>query len=184
MSARDEEDARIDAMLAEADFCQECGTPIGVGRCDGCLAVAAAVDDDLFFDAEVGAGEPQIVLHPHPVPCRGCGMLLQATYAERNGFACPNCGRQACYTCGCVEDHACSVTVTSADGARSLTYACWWIGPGACSFCMHRAAYELYQRANGEPATDPYYMSLGRTSFGVKGLHYGIGDPSGEAEVT
>ena len=41
MSAQDEEDDRIDALIAEADWCQECGVPIGVGRCAGCIAVSS-----------------------------------------------------------------------------------------------------------------------------------------------
>lgn len=52
MSAQDEEDDRIDAELAEADWCKECGVPIGCGRCDGCIAYAS-VQDDFPTDEEL-----------------------------------------------------------------------------------------------------------------------------------
>ena len=42
MSAQDEEDDRIDALIADAETCHECGVPIGFGRCLGCVAVAAS----------------------------------------------------------------------------------------------------------------------------------------------
>jgi predicted RNA-binding protein with PUA domain len=41
MSAQNDEDDRIDAAIADADWCHECDVPIGVGRCGGCIAVAS-----------------------------------------------------------------------------------------------------------------------------------------------
>lgn len=49
MNAQAEEDDRIDAMLADADWCKECDAPIGYGRCMGCFAAAGQMepeDDD------------------------------------------------------------------------------------------------------------------------------------------
>lgn len=135
--------------------------------------------DDLLFDGEPDEmvfGDPEpIAFHPLPVPARCCGTILQASYALQNGYVCPNCGAQVCYICGCVEREACSLTVTSHDGARSATYACSWAEPGTCTFCYWRAAYEFYQEATGRPKNDPHYMSLGASVRAVKGLAWGLG---------
>jgi predicted RNA-binding Zn-ribbon protein involved in translation (DUF1610 family) len=114
------------------------------------------------------------VLSPHPVPCRNCGAILQATYAEENDFACPNCGKDVCYTCGCVEASACSVKVSNRDETSAVVLVCAWAAMGICTFCFWRMAYEFYQEVVGLPADDPFYMSIGRTVRGVKGLGYGI----------
>jgi hypothetical protein len=128
---------------------------------------------DSFFD-ETATRFPAIIFHPMPVPARCCGVVLQATYAAENDFRCPNCLALVCYTCGCVENHACTKTVTTADRARAVTYTCGWAEAGICSFCYSRAAYELYQEATGRAADDPYYMSMGRSVRTVKGLGYGV----------
>jgi hypothetical protein len=129
---------------------------------------------DSFFDFDdEPAGRP-VALHPHPVPCRKCGTVLQATYAQANEFRCPECGEPVCYTCGCVESDACQAEVSNRDGSGTKVYHCWWATPGACGFCLARAAYELYMEATGRPADDPFYMNLGRTSRGFKGLGYGV----------
>ena len=47
MSAQAEEDARLDAELAEAEFCEDCGVPIGRGGCGACALVAAALIDGI-----------------------------------------------------------------------------------------------------------------------------------------
>ena len=48
MNAEAEEDDRLDAELTDADWCRECDRPIGLGWCDGCLAVnvSAAVFEE------------------------------------------------------------------------------------------------------------------------------------------
>lgn len=128
--------------------------------------------DETLFD-----GDPEpLAFHPLPVPARCCGTILQASYAERDGYCCPNCGEAVCYTCGCVDSEACSLTVTSLDGASSATYTCdRWAEPGICTFCYWRAAYEFYQEATGRPKTDPHYMGLGASVRAVKGLAWGLG---------
>jgi predicted RNA-binding Zn-ribbon protein involved in translation (DUF1610 family) len=116
-----------------------------------------------------------MAMHPHPVPCRNCGIILQATYAEQNEFRCPQCGELVCYVCGCTERSACVVEIHNGDKTSTTAWICEWANvPGTCSHCYSRAAYELYQEANGEPADDPFYMSLGRSAFGVKGLDYAV----------
>jgi hypothetical protein len=123
--------------------------------CDFAMNLPA---DQLFqVDPRTATPKP-LVFHPMPIPCRGCGTILQATYAEENGFACPHCRRPACYTCGCTEDRACSIEI------QGEPLACSWSLPGLCSFCAWRFAYEVYQEATGRPADDPFYMSLGRTA--------------------
>jgi hypothetical protein len=115
------------------------------------------------------------VLHPLPTPCRGCGTILQATYAEDADFCCPVCLRPVCYTCGCVEEHACTAAVATAGGAHEPTLTCSWELPGCCSFCAWRASYEFYQEATGRQADDPFYVTLAPSVRAVKGLGYGIG---------
>ena len=119
-------------------------------------------------------GADPFVFHPMPVPARCCGTILQASFAEANDYCCPTCGCRVCYTCGCVERDACTRTAVSADGTRSQTYACGWAFMGLCSFCLSRAAYELYQEATGRRADDPYYVAVGRDVRAVKGLAYGV----------
>ncbi|HEX5102401.1 MAG TPA: hypothetical protein VFV87_01225 [Pirellulaceae bacterium] len=51
MSWRDEEQHLIDAAIAAAEDCAECGVPIGFGSCLGCQAVAASCPE-LFEDEE------------------------------------------------------------------------------------------------------------------------------------
>lgn len=46
--------------------------------------------------------------------------------------------------------------------------------PGICLFCFSRAADALYQQGTERPADDPFYLSIGRTVLGVKGLAYGV----------
>jgi hypothetical protein len=130
------------------------------------------IDPDGFtFDEQ----PTPIAFHPLPVPARCCGTILQASYAAHYGFCCPQCGAPVCYTCGCVEHEACSVTVTSLDGRQSAEYTCAWAEPGVCSFCFSRAAYEFYQEVTGRPKDDAYYMSLGHSVRAVKGLDWRIG---------
>ncbi len=43
MSCEDEEDDRIESLIAEADWCKECDRPIGEGNCDGCIAANVSV---------------------------------------------------------------------------------------------------------------------------------------------
>jgi len=124
---------------------------------------------DLFVDAAAPTG-----FHPHPVPCRNCGTILQATYAKANGFKCPQCLAPACYTCGCTETSACVLGLVSADGALSTEHVCGWAFPGMCTFCYSTAAYELYMRATGREAADPFETFGGRTAFAFKGLGYGV----------
>lgn len=50
MSATDEEDDRIEALIADAEWCHDCGVPIGLGRCLGCIAYAAVVAQERDFD--------------------------------------------------------------------------------------------------------------------------------------
>lgn len=116
-----------------------------------------------------------LVFHPAPVPARCCGTILQATYAEENDFCCPYCGADVCYTCGCVDDAACTAVKHNADGTERTVLACSWRAPGTCSFCYWRAAYEFYQEATGRPADDPFYMTIGQSVRAVKGLGWGIG---------
>jgi len=51
MTCEDEEQDRIDEEIAKADWCDACHAPIGLGRCDGCIAVAASIADE---------GQPQL----------------------------------------------------------------------------------------------------------------------------
>lgn len=112
--------------------------------------------------------------HPLPVPCQGCGTVLQASSAADNGFRCPVCTRPACYCCGCTQDRACVVEVTTLDGSHSEQLVCGWAEPGCCSFCFARAAYEFYQEATGRPADDHYYLALAPSVRAVKGLGWGV----------
>jgi hypothetical protein len=112
--------------------------------------------------------------HPLPVPCRGCGTVLEASYAAESGFCCPVCGEAVCWTCGCVEGHACAVEVSTLDGSHSEVLVCGWAAPGCCTFCASRAAYEFYQEATGRPADDPYYLALAPSVRPVKGLGWGV----------
>ena len=115
-----------------------------------------------------------IAMSPHPVPCRKCGTILQASYADQNGFACPHCLSPVCYVCGCTETRACVAVVENKDKTSRTEVTCSWTEyPGCCSTCYWRLAYELYQDATDRPADDPFYMSLGRSAFGEKGLAYG-----------
>jgi hypothetical protein len=132
---------------------------------------------DGALDGLTGEGETDgapVAFHPLPVPARCCGTILQASYAEAYDFCCPTCGDPACYVCGCTEQAACSRVLVSADGLLRTVHACGWAGPGMCSFCYSRAAYELYQKATGRPADDPYYMTVGRGAREFKGLGYGV----------
>lgn len=45
MSAQNEEDDRIEAEVAKADWCDECGTPMGSGKCEGCFAYSCCFDE-------------------------------------------------------------------------------------------------------------------------------------------
>lgn len=112
--------------------------------------------------------------HPHPIPCRNCGTILEATDAAVNSYSCPECLEPVCYVCGCVESYACTMEVANADQTAEATYNCSWADVGTCSFCLSRAAYEFYQQATDRSADDPYYMDLGRTVRAVKGLAYGV----------
>lgn len=47
MSADDEEQDILDAKIADADWCKVCQMPIGLGDCQGCIAVGS-------FDAQFG----------------------------------------------------------------------------------------------------------------------------------
>jgi predicted RNA-binding protein with PUA domain len=49
MNWQAEEDDRLDAELAEADWCQECNVPIGCGWCDGCIAVSCSITDTEYL---------------------------------------------------------------------------------------------------------------------------------------
>jgi len=46
MSEKDWDDEEFDDIRADHDWCYDCDTPIGVGPCDGCLAVAVSVDPE------------------------------------------------------------------------------------------------------------------------------------------
>lgn len=46
MSAEDDEDARLEEVIAAENWCQECQAPIGCGDCLGCIAVASMGDED------------------------------------------------------------------------------------------------------------------------------------------
>lgn len=129
--------------------------------------------NDFFDEFEQPQGRP-VALHPHPVPARCCGTILQATYAAQNEFCCPKCGTPVCYTCGCVDFDACQVEVSNRDGSNTQTYQCWWAAAGTCGFCLARAAYELYMEATGRPADDQFYLNLAPTSFGYKTLAHGV----------
>lgn len=110
-------------------------------------------------------------MHPEPIPCRRCGTILRATFADADGYRCPTCGEPVCYICGCSMERACVVEVATLDGTRTKRHVCSWSDlPGTCSHCFRRAVYELYQQATGRPANDPFYIRLGRSAFGQKGL--------------
>jgi len=154
----DEELLRLEMILAAAEEMEEDEEPAAAGVLPLIFAV-----------------RPRVPFHPHPVPCRGCGFILQATYAAANGYRCPGCRRPVCYVCGCTEDVACRMTETAADGSKTAEYACAWCPfvPGTCTFCYARAAYEYYQDVNGQPADDPHYLA-GPSARAFKGLAHGL----------
>lgn len=113
---------------------------------------------------------------PNPVGCRNCGTMLYASHAQAQHFGCPSCLVPCCYTCGCTDLRGCEIREVNGDNTSSMEMRCSWSqAPGVCSFCRWRAAYEFYQLTIGQPANDPFYMSIGRTVHAeAKGLAHGV----------